>query len=1390
MFLFIDTETTGLPYNNIFKKKYIYEWPRLIQISWQMYDLNGNLISNKNFYIKLKKKYKISLDSINIHGINKKYLNKYGKNIKYVLNKFNCILKKSNYLIGFNINYDINILISEYFRYNKKKIIKILKNKNKIDIQKILLFNYNKWISLEKLYNILYKNNIYKLHNSYIDINITILCFLKLIYYKILIFNLKLNILKFYNNIPLLKGSKKEIYNDYNNKKEYKYFFNIHNHTHYNILNSTIKIDDLINKAIKYKMIAVGICDNNMMGAFEFINNINIINKIKGILSYNIFIRDKKKNIFFNHVLVVKNTIGYYNLIKISTYSYLNNCYSYDNNKNNNIYYIDKDIIKKYSKGLIFLTGNLNSEISYYIIKNKIKKAEKILLYWKKIFKKDIFIEIFFNKIKYEDKVNKILLNFSKKYNILYINQYDSYYLNKKDYIYHDILFCIKNKITFIEDIKENKFIKRLPNKNFYFKKFSDIKDKYKKYKEGFYNLKRLYNKIDNITLKKRNLLPKKFNIPKKIKKKYKNKDKINYLYLRYLTYKGAKKKYGKLNNKIILRIKKELNLIKFRGFTNYFLIVKDIIDIAKKNDIDIGPGRGSVAGSIIAYSLNITKIDPLKYKLLFERFLNIYRNKMPDIDLDLNYKTRKILINKIIKKYKNSYVSYIITYGKIGAKTAIRDCSRVFNLPLSNVNFITSLIDNKTSIKKLLDKIKNKEIYLNETNYKKSFYLNRIINVKISLDSFILNIAKNLEGLIRNIGVHACGIIISNEKLNRYVPLLKCYNNTFNKDIILTQYDSIAIENIGLLKIDLLGLRTLAVIKESLLKIKNNNKKFKLNLKDKETYKLFHNNQTTGIFQYESKGIKIIASKFKARKFKELIDFNALYRPGPLQYIPIYIKRKNGKKKVKYDLPIMKKYLKDTYGITIYQEQVILLAKIISGINEYEADILREAIAKKNKIALTKLKNKFFKNSLKKGYNINILNKIWKDWESFVSYAFNKSHATCYAYLTFKTAYLKKNYEKEFWSSILNNYIDNTKKHIILLNEAKNMGLKFLLPNINISINEFIIEKNKFIRYGLSGIKGLGEKSTIAILKARSNNKFKSILDFLYRVDLRIINKRLVKILILSGAFDNFKIAKYKYFLIDNKNNIPKIEILIREISLYKKKNKNYIFIKKKFKNFFEIDKSLEKQFKNDLKIIEYYRKQVEYLGVNLIKELYYKKRIIFDIINLIEYKNISTVNNVILLSGIILKFYKYKNIYNLKLLYYDNYNQTLIKKINISNDKINIIKNKINKNIYINNIIVLKIYNDKIYDIKILKKLLNSINTIYIKIYQKFYFNSYNKIINNIINLFSYSINSKYLKNIYIKVYNKKKEIIYKKKYIFKLNVNILYLIKKKYPNIYIKI
>lgn len=1144
-------------------------------------------------------------------------------------------------------------------------------------------------------------------------------------------------------------------------------FFNIHNYTHYSILNSTIKIEDLILKSLKYKMKAIGIIDNNMMGTYNFITTIKKFEKkIKGIVGCEFFFKNSK-NKKFSYILIAKNKIGYYNLIKLCSIQNLNNT----------------KYIKKYKKGLIFLTGTLKSKIAYYIIKNKKKKAENFLLYWKKIFKNDFFIELFLNKLKNQKKVNNFLFKKSKKYKILYIIQNLTFFLKKKDYFLHNVLLCIKNKESIFSPInyeKKKGYRYSLPNNSFYFKKNIKIK---KKYLEGIYNLDYLRKKIEKIEFKKKNFLPNKFEIPKKfiLKNKKEKKEKINFLYLKYLTYKGAKKKYGKLNKVIRKRIKKELNLIKFKKFSNYFLIVKDIIDSAKKLDIYVGPGRGSVAGSIISYSLNITRIDPLKYNLLFERFLNKYRKKMPDIDLDLDYRKRKKLIFYLIKKYGKNKVCHIITYGKIGEKSAIRDCCRIFNISLKIVNQLCKFLNKKNKLKNVLKKKIN---ILNKEKKKKFNDFKRKYLKKNSFLLFILYLALKIKGTIRNKGIHACGIIISNSNLRNYIPLKffskDKYPEEYKKKILLSQFDALNIEDLGLLKIDLLGLRTLTVIKETKKKIKKKKKKF--TLKDKKTFELFKTSQTIGVFQYEASGIKIIISKFKPNVFLDLIAFNALYRPGPIKYIPNYIMRKNGKEKIEYDLPIMEKYLKETYGITIYQEQVILLAKKISGIDENEADLLREAIAKKNKKALKILKKKFFEKSLKKGYLLSILKKIWKDWESFASYAFNKSHSTCYAYLSYKTAFLKQYYKKEYLTSILNNNIENFKKQRRLLLETKRLNIKILPPDINLSEKYFTIEK-KNIRYGLIGIKGIGEKATINIIKCRNKKKFTSILDFLFRINLRIITKRSIQILINSGSFDSLGISKTKLLFKPKNQNISKIEIVIKELAKYKKENKkiDYIEIKKKYKNYFyeeETDKNIYLNLKEQKKII----------GINLNKEPFYLEKILFNIKNISDFKFNVLFGKEVLIKGFFSKIEKYNNIYYINLFEFNFFNKIIYQKFFLNKKKYKKFKKKLKNNK--DNLIILKydLIKKKIKNIYIMRKFHKYYKKILFVINIKNSYNLYILIIKQIIKKIKLENKKekKFKKNIIFLVKDNKKKI-YKKNFSnFEISYKILYYIKIKYPNI----
>ncbi|WGH28198.1 MAG: DNA polymerase III subunit alpha [Candidatus Shikimatogenerans bostrichidophilus] len=635
----------------------------------------------------------------------------------------------------------------------------------------------------------------------------------------------------------------------------------------------------------------------------------------------------------------------------------------------------------------------------------------------------------------------------------------------------------MKKKNIIIKNKNKKKDNYYLFNKDFYFKKYSEIKKKFKDLKKGFINLNKIYKKIKFFNIKKKNLLPN-FKLPEKFKKKIKLKNK-NYYYLKYITFKGAKKKYLILNNKIKKRIKKELNIIKKKNFENYFLIVYDIINQAKKKKIFIGPGRGSVAGSIIAYCIDITKIDPLKYNLIFERFLNIDRVKMPDIDIDLENKDRNKIILYLKKKYGFFNVSNIITYGKIGSKLAIKDTARVLNLSLNKVNKLSKNLIKKFTLKEMLDN--NLNFFYNKLSYKdinKLIILKKIYNNKNSLESKVLYNAKFLEGIIRNTSIHACGIIISKEKLINNIPIM--YNKKNN--ILLTQYDTYSIEKIGLLKIDLLSLKILTIIKNTIKKIK---KKEKFNINDKKTLNLFRKGNTIGIFQYDSLGMRKYLKNLKPNNFNDLISLNALYRPGTIKYINNFILRKNGKEKILYDLPVMKKYLKETYGITVYQEQVILIARKLSGISKIKADNIREAIGKKKINKLKNLKKLFFKNSIKKGYLLKILKKIWKDWENFALYAFNKSHATCYTYISFQTAFLKTHYKIEYMCSLLSNNIYKYKNLKIFLKESKNLNIKFLKPDINISKKNFLIENNK-IRFGMGGIKGIGNITINYIINER----------------------------------------------------------------------------------------------------------------------------------------------------------------------------------------------------------------------------------------------------------------------------------------------------------------
>ncbi|WP_185873618.1 DNA polymerase III subunit alpha [Blattabacterium cuenoti] len=1179
MYLIIDTETTGLPKSYKLPIDNTDNWPRMVQLAWQCHDYMGNLIEFKNFIIK-PDNYEIPFNAFKIHGINNEKAQKEGYNLNFVLNEFKKIFKKSQCIIGHNLNFDKKIIECEFFRI-KKNIF--FKKKSLIDTKNVSI-NYCqlpgiktkfKWPTLNELYYKLFGIEFTKKwHNAKNDVKATARCFLELLRIGIISdkdIGISNNFITFFrkkysstisDRIVFLQKKKeyiddiekKKIENDNNDNDEKfqkKRYSHLHNHTTFSILSSTIGIQSMIDKAINFNMPAVGITDyGNMMGAFYFLNAIHSANQkfypknIKGVIGCEVFLSEnylqkkftkEQPDKRYPQVFLSKNKIGYHNLSKLCSYGYIEGFYD-------GIPRVGKNLIEKYKENLIALTGDINAEIPHTILHKGKMKAEKVFLWWKELFQEDFYIELLRHGLEEENYVNRILIQFSEKYNVKYIVQNNTFYLDKKEADAHDILLCVKNiekKSTPIGIGKGYRF--GFPNNEFYFKSTEEMKKIFSDLPESFDFLDELINKIETYHLSNKILLPKFI-----ISKHFNEND-----YLKKITYEGAKKRYPYINKEIKERINFELKTIEKIGYPGYFLIIHSLIKKARKMNILVGPGRGSVAGSLVAYCIEITDIDPIKYHLLFERFLNPDRISLPDIDIDFDDKGREKIIEWVVQQYGKNRVAQIITYATMGAKLAIRDTARVLNFSLKETDRIAKMIPNFITWKLLLsqnyliEKMSHKERY----NMK---ILRKIAEKKDSVISKIIHKAKILEGSIRSTGIHACGIIISPSDIKEYVPV----SLTKESNLLITQFDNNVVESTGLLKMDFLGLKTLTIIKETSNIVKKRfNIKVSFPLDDKKTYSLFKKGETVAVFQYESLGMRKYLRQLKPDKFDDLIAMTALYRPGPLQYIPNFISRKHGKESITYDLPEMEEFLKETYGITIYQEQVMLIAQKIANFSKGEADYLRKAMGKKQKDVLNKMKHKFIHQAMKKGYSKNILEKIWKDWEFFSCYAFNKSHATCYAYIAFQTAYLKIHFPDEYMATVLSNHMDNMKKLTLFLKECKRMGIFILRPDINKSDDFFKVIKYNHIRFGLRGIKGVGKNSVKIILNEREKNGFfTSIFDIVKRIDLRIVNKKTLESLILSGALDRFHIEREQYFFLEKENKFSTLEKIIQFGSQYQK--------------------------------------------------------------------------------------------------------------------------------------------------------------------------------------------------------------------------------------------
>jgi DNA polymerase-3 subunit alpha len=729
---------------------------------------------------------------------------------------------------------------------------------------------------------------------------------------------------------------------------------------------------------------------------------------------------------------------------------------------------------------------------------------------YKKIFGNDYYMEMQFNGHKPQLLVNKAIKQLSEICQVPYIASNDVHYVDAKDYDAHRFLICLNTDKKYqdadasMQDADTDMGMAYTGHE--YLKTAQEMTELFAEYPLAIENIEKLVNKVEPISLETKVMLPK-FPVPEGFKDEYH--------YLEHLVFEGANDRWQVLTDEIIERIQFELETVKKMGFPGYFLIVWDFIKAGKKMGIRFGPGRGSAAGSILAYCLYITNVDPIKYQLLFERFLNPERISLPDMDIDIDDAGRDKVIEYVIDKYGAEKVAQVVTFGTMGAKSAIKDCARVLDLPLPESNKLTKLVPDGLAAK-------DDETALQRA-YKEVPELKAAKETGSELVKKTFHFAEQLEGTVRNSGVHACAVIIGKEELISQIPLCTSKNST----IPLTQFEMTWVENAGLLKMDFLGLKTLNIISSTLSNIK---KRFDkdididtIPLDDKITYQLLSKGDSTGIFQLESDGMKKCLVDLKPERFEDIIAMVALYRPGPMNNIPSYIKRKHGEEKVEYDIPIMETYLNDTYGITIYQEQVMMLSQLLAGFTPGQADTLRKAMGKKIKKVMAEMKTEFMYGGDQKGHDTNVLEKIWKEWDAFSDYAFNKSHATCYALVAYQTAYLKAHYPAEFFAANLTNNLanmDNIKKFI---EDALQMGIRILPPDINESDVEFIVNQAGHIRFGLAALKGVGSSAVGSIIEEReTNGKFETIFDFVKRLNTKSCNKKSMEALVYGGAFDS----------------------------------------------------------------------------------------------------------------------------------------------------------------------------------------------------------------------------------------------------------------------------
>lgn len=1152
MYIIFDTETTGLPRDYNAPMSDVDNWPRLVQIAWQLHDARGKLLSNHNYIIR-PEGFTIPYNAEKVHGISTKRALAEGHDLKEILQVFREDVVQAKFLVGHNIGFDINVVGSEYLR---AELVMPFESKAELDTKDISTDfcalpggkgGKFKWPTLTELHQKLFGVGFDDAHDAAYDVDATARCFFGLITQGV-----QKPEPGFFLEEVIYEAPKLADANFVQAKEEQKSakdilkqagkadisdladvpFTHLHVHTQYSVLQATSEIPSIVAKAKSMGMSAVAMTDHgNMMGAFHFVKEA-MGKELKPILGceFNLC-RDRKnkanKDDGYQTVLLAKNKAGYHNLAKLASYANIEGFYYVPR--------IDKELLVQYKGDLIATTGGLWGEIPYLILNVGETQAEEAFLWWREQFGEDFYVELNRHGIPEEEKVNEVLLEFAKRYNVKYFAANNTYYNNKADAKAHDILLCVKDG-ELVEKPKKyigkrgREFRYGFPNDEFYLKSPEEMKKLFADLPEAIICTQEIVDKCEAYKLAREVLLPK-FDIPEEFKHPEDEEDggkRGENAYLRHLTYEGAKKRYKEITPEIQERLDFELATIEKTGYPGYFLIVQDFTRAARDMGVSVGPGRGSAAGSAVAYCIGITNVDPIEYDLLFERFLNPDRVSLPDIDIDFDDEGRQDVIDYVIKKYGSNQVAQIITYGTMAAKSAIRDTARVLNLPLAEAGRLANLVPD-IKLKTLFDLAKNRPALQDKLKgqgelLQKADELLRIAQGQDELAKTV-NQATVLEGSVRNTGIHACGVIITPADITNFVPVALAKDS----DMVCTQFDNSVVESAGLLKMDFLGLKTLTLIKDA-IKIVKERHGIELDadtfpIDDVKTYELFQRGETVGIFQYESAGMQKYMRELKPTVFADLIAMNALYRPGPLEYIPSFIRRKHGQEPITYDLDDMKEYLEETYGITVYQEQVMLLSQKLAGFTKGEADVLRKAMGKKQKDVLDKMKPKFVEQASAKGHDAKKLEKIWKDWEAFASYAFNKSHSTCYAWVAYQTAYLKAHYPAEYLASVLSNNMNDITQVTFFMEECKRMGIPVLGPDVNESKSGFTVNAAGEIRFGLAAIKGAGAAAVEEIIKEREKGgPFKNIFDFAKRVNSRALNKKTMEALAMAGSFDCFK--------------------------------------------------------------------------------------------------------------------------------------------------------------------------------------------------------------------------------------------------------------------------